>query len=109
MPIPSGSRTCGGIMQPIAHRIVRPWLMLVALAYSGLTLAGSDLHDNGVTLLAATSTPAKVTDVVEFYEAELDHYFITLEGDEARMIDTGAVGNWVRTGESFPAYANVAD
>jgi hypothetical protein len=40
--------------------------------------------------------------VVEFYNATLDHYFITAEPLEASAIDNGSAGpGWVRTGLSF--------
>ena len=40
--------------------------------------------------------------VVEFYHAGLDHYFITADPGEAAAIDGGSAGpGWVRTGESF--------
>ena len=40
--------------------------------------------------------------VIEFYNPDLDNYFITAEPDEQDFIDTGAVGRWQRTG-SFAA------
>ena len=40
--------------------------------------------------------------VIEFYNPDLDNYFITAEPDEQVFIDTGAVGRWQRTG-SFAA------
>ncbi len=40
--------------------------------------------------------------VVEFYHAGLDHYFMTGNPGEAAAIDAGSAGpGWVRTGESF--------
>jgi len=51
------------------------------------------------------ATPPLV-DVVEFYNAPLNHWFLTANADEAAAIDRGAVGpNWVRTGLGFRAYA----
>ncbi len=39
------------------------------------------------------------TRLVEFYNSTLDHYFLTLEGPEAKGIDLGAAGpGWRRTG-----------
>ena len=44
-----------------------------------------------------------VTDVVvEFYNTNLDHYFITADTNEAAQIDGGSAGpGWSRTGNSF--------
>jgi hypothetical protein len=40
--------------------------------------------------------------VVEFYNAGLDHYFITADFGEAAAIDGGSAGpGWMRTGNSF--------
>jgi hypothetical protein len=54
---------------------------------------------------APAAAPPPV-DVVEFYNAPLNHWFLTASADEAAAIDRGAVGpNWVRTGLGFRAYA----
>ena len=40
--------------------------------------------------------------VVEFYNTNLDHYFITADASEAAGIDGGSAGpGWIRTGYSF--------
>jgi hypothetical protein len=45
-------------------------------------------------------------EVVEFYNAPLDHYFLTAVAEEAAAIDRGILGtDWVRTGGSFRAFA----
>ena len=41
---------------------------------------------------------------VEFYNARLDHYFITTNADEVNRLDTGQTAGWVRTGFRFLAY-----
>ncbi|KAB2844529.1 MAG: hypothetical protein F9K47_03285 [Burkholderiales bacterium] len=38
---------------------------------------------------------------VEYYEPELDHYFITADSNEQAFIYTGGAGNWQRTGYAF--------
>ena len=44
----------------------------------------------------------KVVDVVEYYNATLDHYFITADPAEIALLDGGGLGGaWQRTGESF--------
>jgi hypothetical protein len=42
--------------------------------------------------------------VVEFYNAGLDHYFITWGAAEMNDLDTGVHAGWTRTGQSFNAY-----
>ena len=45
---------------------------------------------------------AAVPNLVEFRNADLDHYFLTYDGAEARGIDLGAAGpGWSRTGHFF--------
>ena len=44
--------------------------------------------------------------VVEFYNASLDHYFITYVADEIAKLDNGTFKGWARTGLSFSAFAN---
>ncbi|MFZ1546914.1 MAG: hypothetical protein WAT12_07410, partial [Candidatus Nitrotoga sp.] len=52
-------------------------------------------------------TPVAVVDlgggsVVEFYNTNLDHYFITADAGEAAAIDGGSAGpGWIRTGGGF--------
>jgi HYDIN/CFA65/VesB-like, Ig-like domain/Repeat of unknown function (DUF5648) len=54
----------------------------------------------------AVPPPAPTTDVIEFFNASLNHYFLTAVAEEATAIDAGAVGpGWARTGFSFRAYA----
>jgi hypothetical protein len=44
---------------------------------------------------------------VEYYNAELDHYFITWIAAEIGSLDAGSTpSRWIRTGRTFQAYAN---
>lgn len=66
-------------------------------------LAGATFSANGwdKTWLARMQV---VGDVVEFRNTLSDHYFLTLDGDEARGIDAGVAGpGWQRTGQSWKA------
>lgn len=40
-------------------------------------------------------------DAVEYYNADLDHYFVTTNSVEQATLDAGTSGNWQRTGLSF--------
>jgi hypothetical protein len=49
---------------------------------------------------------AQTVDVVEFYNATLDHYFITWIAAEIANLDAGLTpSRWVRTGYTFKAFA----
>ncbi|HVO88691.1 MAG TPA: DUF1800 family protein [Casimicrobiaceae bacterium] len=67
------------------------------------------------TLLCAVASQAATAieptaQVVEFYNAALDHYFITAFPDEIAMLDQGiVVPGWARTGVSWNAWKNAAD
>jgi hypothetical protein len=41
--------------------------------------------------------------VVEFYNGDLDNFFITSDPSEQTFVDSGAVGRWQRTGNTFKA------
>lgn len=42
-----------------------------------------------------------VAQTIEFYNPDLDHYFITADANEAAFIDGGGAGRWMRTGYTF--------
>jgi serine protease len=47
--------------------------------------------------------------VVEYYQGQLDHYFMAAGGDEVDLLDRGGQGGWERTGQSFRAWSRQAD
>ncbi len=47
---------------------------------------------------------AQVVDVVEFYNAGQDHYFISALGADIQALDSGQFKGWARTGRTFEAY-----
>jgi len=59
---------------------------------------------------AATNGSCNVANaVVEFYNTDLDHYFITADANEAAAIDNGSAGpGWSRTGNSFRSGGNTS-
>jgi hypothetical protein len=67
------------------------------------SLAILDVEGAGV----APGAPALVT-LVEYYNATLDHYFLTPLSAEIALCDAGAApcSGWARTGATFAAYAN---
>jgi hypothetical protein len=48
--------------------------------------------------------PAPTVDVIEFYDAALDHYFMSSLASEIAALDSGLFQGWARTGQSFKAY-----
>ena len=50
------------------------------------------------------SNPDGQAVAVEFYNAGLDHFFITTDANEINLLDTGVLRGWERTGVRFLAY-----
>jgi hypothetical protein len=72
-------------------------------APTGSTLASISGNTYAPAIAAPVANP--VAPVVEYYNAALDHYFITADEGEHRALDGGAFGGaWKRTGASFNAY-----
>ena len=65
---------------------------------------GAGILDAGAAVrsaAAATNGTTRAT-VVEYYNAQLDHYFMTWGADEILLLDEGdAIKGWRRTGKSF--------
>jgi hypothetical protein len=59
----------------------------------------------GSLSLTPVPLPVVVVEVDEFYNPGLRHYFITASAAEKQDLDTGVHPGWVRTGESFKAFA----
>ena len=71
------------------------------------SVCGSGMLDAGAALgsvLPGGPPPANAYRVVEYYRADLDHYFITADPAEVHFIDTFLRGIFERTGLYFYAY-----
>jgi Abnormal spindle-like microcephaly-assoc'd, ASPM-SPD-2-Hydin/Repeat of unknown function (DUF5648) len=56
----------------------------------------------------ATTVAAPTVDVMEFYNAAMDHYFMSSLAADIDALDSGHFPGWVRTGRSFKAYPQPA-
>ncbi len=56
------------------------------------------------TIGAMGAARAAVIDAIEFYNANLDHYFVTTLPVEISALDSGALTGWQRTGLSFKVF-----
>jgi serine protease len=65
---------------------------------------GAGMLDAGAALSALVNNMPAVA-VIEYYWAARDHYFMTALPVEITALDAGTFGGWVRTGQSFGAYA----
>ena len=59
-------------------------------------------------LTPGTTSAAKTTPTVEFYNAALDDYFVTASPGDIQALDNGTFAGWVRTGLRFLAYTDPA-
>jgi hypothetical protein len=57
----------------------------------------------------AATPPGRPKVIVEFYNAALDHYFITLLDQEVADIDAGRRAGWTRSTGAFIAYESMED
>src|SRR5262249_40510983 len=57
-----------------------------------------------LTAGAFGTASAQIVDAIEYYNANLDHYFYTTNPDEINGLDTGALVGWQRTGLSFNVF-----
>lgn len=90
------------MLRGLATCIVTALLTVIPLPATSALLASGD-----VTLAApaAVKSPGGLVVVVEFYNAALQHYFISADAAEIAVLDGGAFGGaWQRTGETFPAW-----
>jgi len=58
----------------------------------------------GFTIEQATGS-VEIATAVEFYDAALDHYFVSADPSEIAALDNGAFPGWERTGLSFNVFA----
>jgi hypothetical protein len=62
-----------------------------------------------LALVAFAAAPVSAVTVVEYYNAALDHYFITPLPTEIDALDSGRISGWGRTGLVFDAYATAQE
>jgi hypothetical protein len=76
-----------------------------ALALARVRLALVLVIAIAASAVSAAAQAEKVVNVVEYYNATLDHYFITADPAEITLLDAGGLGGaWQRTGQSFQAW-----
>ena len=89
-----GPRVLGRVerLQPrTRHAAYRAGLCVLSTLLAGFLVSG---HARG----QSTAT------VVEYYNASLDHYFVTPLQPDIDALDSGRTAGWRRTGQSFEAY-----
>ena len=105
---------CSGTMWSVARDALGTWTVRQELP-TGLTITtfgedeAGELYvasaDDGAVYRIATGVSSSVN-VIEYYHAALDHYFITTLPIEIAKLDDGILTGWIRTGQVFHAYAS---
>jgi hypothetical protein len=73
------------------------------LLLTGSAFVAGRAGDFAVARYSMGASPA-----VEYYNAELDHYFVTLNPAEAGDLDAGVHAGWIRTSGGFQVYGAAA-
>ena len=73
--------------------------------FSALYATG-EVKDNAVQNFSGATTrlPLLRVDAVEYYNAALDHYFISDLAADIDALDSGRIGGWTRTGQTFQVW-----
>jgi hypothetical protein len=82
------------------------FLGVAALPGGGALAVGQvqPTKDASALLLARLAGDRQIIDVLEYYNAGFDHYFVASVPDEIRKLDDGTFVGWRRTGESFAVF-----
>ena len=83
----------------------RPLVVAVRTASLVVTYGSAGMTVSVPLTGAGTTTASDVVDVIEYYHAGLDHYFMTPLSVEIAVLDAGRFAGWVRTQESFKAWS----
>ncbi|MDQ6619265.1 MAG: hypothetical protein M3Z31_06130, partial [Pseudomonadota bacterium] len=88
------------------------WLvaLLACAATAAFGAPGGGVLDSGLMHEAPVSKVAPLTAVpaIEFYNASLDHYFVSALAPDIDALDTQRIPGWYRTGQSFAVYPTAA-
>ena len=76
-------------------------------ACSGISSTCSVAMNAPHSVTATFSPVATPGTVIEYYNPDLDHYFIAADPGEQAFVDSGTVGRWQRTGSRFASGGNV--
>ncbi len=104
---------CSGRISALSRDAAGAWRAeLVLQRGAGITSFGEDergglyFADGPAIYRLLDDTSPQVVTVVEYYNAGLDHYFVTSLPLEIDALDRGVLAGWARTGAAFGAYAH---
>ncbi len=102
--VDGGPDTAFGIGGTFASSVL-PGITAIALLPDGdLILGGTSANNNfAIARFLLGTSPA-----IEFYNASLDHYFLSMNPQEIADLELGVRAGWQRTGLSFPVFGSLA-
>jgi Abnormal spindle-like microcephaly-assoc'd, ASPM-SPD-2-Hydin/Repeat of unknown function (DUF5648) len=82
------------------------------IRFANLVVDSPQLSSLAIMQISGVATtpppPAPTVDVIEFYNAAMDHYFISSLSPDIDALDSGHFPGWMRTGHTFKAYPQAA-
>ncbi|MFO1302474.1 MAG: hypothetical protein U1F54_02010 [Burkholderiales bacterium] len=97
--------TIASIALHVAVRTRATALAAAAMSCVASGALGQEATSGARASMASAKIAGGVVGVVEFYNAGLQHYFISADTAEIAVLDSGAFGGaWKRTGEGFTAW-----
>jgi hypothetical protein len=86
--------------------------MGVGIRFANLVVDSPQLSSLAIMDISGVATmtpaPAPTVDVIEFYNAAMDHYFMSSLAPDIDALDSGHFPGWTRTGHTFKAYPQPA-
>jgi hypothetical protein len=100
---PSGGVEFAGVSQ-VSYTAL-PNDGVTAIDATGKAIQNVATNFAGASVSVVPATTAAIAPVVEYYNAALDHYFITWLPAEIEILDVGVtIKGWTRTGRAFNVY-----
>lgn len=90
-----------------AHSVVVVNMPVMAAGSYTLEGWGTPINGGGAAIRyfgGAVEVKSLVT-VTEFYQPDLDHYFMTARSEDVALLDSGTFGRWDRTSQRFRAWS----
>ena len=75
---------------------------------ANLVIDSPQLAALAIMRISGAATTVPTVDVIEFYNAAMDHYFMSSLAPDIDALDSGHFAGWIRTGHSFKAYPQPA-
>jgi hypothetical protein len=95
----------GHAEQTSTHTYAMPGSYSLRFAFRSGDFFGCNPYgeDASLSFTIDVALPARTGTVIEYYEPDLDHFFLSADPAEQAYVDSGGAGRWQRTGNMFGA------